>query len=181
MKLSSANLEGVKLLTHDMFSDERGCFFEAFKSPSFQSLGLPEGFLQSNISKSRAGVVRGMHLQSGTFAQGKLVRCLAGSIMDVVLDLRIASKTFGKVETFELNDQANQSIYIPPGFAHGFQALKNETLVQYCCTQVYSPSNEINIYPLDKDLAIAWPLPDVILSSKDRSAMRFKDFQAQSL
>jgi len=130
---------------------------------------------QTNISESQAGVVRGLHFQDPPFAQGKLIRVLKGSVLDVVVDIRKNSKTFGKYYAIELNEQNKLALWVPVGFAHGFKTLKNNTLFYYDCTAVYSKEHEVGIRWNDPEIGIDWGIDDPILSPKDKVAPLLKD------
>jgi dTDP-4-dehydrorhamnose 3,5-epimerase len=161
------SLAGVLLLEATVFTDERGWFSEFFKSSTFAELGLPTGFVQDNFSVSHRGVIRGLHFQIEPFAQGKLVTCIHGAVYDVVVDLRQGSPTFGKSFSVELSEKEALALYVPEGFAHGFQALENDSRVFYKCTNVYSKTHEEGIVYNDPRLAIKWPIPSPVVSTKD--------------
>ncbi len=167
MKQRSTSLDGVLLLEATVFTDDRGWFSEFFKSSAFEDLGLPPVFLQDNFSVSHRGVVRGLHFQIEPFAQGKLVTCVRGAIYDVVVDLRPGSPTFGKWVSVELSEKKAHALFVPEGFAHGFQALENESRVFYKCTNVYSKTHEEGIVYSDPELNIAWPVRPPVVSPKD--------------
>jgi dTDP-4-dehydrorhamnose 3,5-epimerase len=167
MKQRPTSLDGVLLLEATVFTDERGWFSEFFKSSTFEGLGLPSGFMQDNFSVSHRGVIRGLHFQIEPFAQGKLVTCIHGAVFDVVVDLRPGSPTFGKCFSMELSEKEALALYVPEGFAHGFQALENDTRVFYKCTNVYSKTHEEGIVYNDPELAIEWPITSPVVSTKD--------------
>jgi dTDP-4-dehydrorhamnose 3,5-epimerase len=167
MKPSATTIEGVILLTPTVFSDERGWFMEFFKETTFNEAGLPVRFLQDNFSLSHRGVIRGLHLQVRPFEQGKLITCIRGAVFDVVVDLRAESPTFGKWASAELSEKNCLAWYVPEGFAHGFQALEDDSRVLYKCTTEYSKEHEDGIIYSDEDLSIPWPLPSPSLSAKD--------------
>jgi dTDP-4-dehydrorhamnose 3,5-epimerase len=150
-----------------IFEDERGLFFESFNKRKFQELGLPYKFEQDNQSFSTKGVLRGLHFQTGEFAQGKLVRVISGRVLDVAVDIRIDSPTFGKWEFFDLNGVDNKMVYIPEGFAHGFLALE-DSVFSYKCTKGYYKASESGILWNDPTLGIKWPSTDYIISEKDQ-------------
>ncbi|HEX4924247.1 MAG TPA: dTDP-4-dehydrorhamnose 3,5-epimerase [Bdellovibrionales bacterium] len=166
MKLQPTPIDGLVLLENRIFEDSRGHFVEVYKNSVFRELGLPREFVQDNLSVSRKGVVRGLHYQIDPFAQGKLVRCLDGSLFDVAVDLRRGSKTFGKWYGVVLKP-TSQALYIPPGFAHGFQALEDQSLIYYKCTSEYAPAHERGLRFDDPELAIKWPLKPEGVSEKD--------------
>jgi dTDP-4-dehydrorhamnose 3,5-epimerase len=177
MKTLSTSIDGVLLFEPSVFSDDRGWFMEFYRESTFQAMGLAARFVQDNFSMSRRGVVRGLHFQVEPFAQGKLITCIRGAIFDVVVDLRPDSKTFGKWESVELSDDNKMVCYVPEGFAHGFQALKESNRVLYKCTTEYSKEHEAGLLYSDPDLAIPWPLPSPSLSEKDLSLPSFADWK----
>jgi dTDP-4-dehydrorhamnose 3,5-epimerase len=165
MKLSPTALAGVMIVETDLFADERGWFMESFNAPrlnaALQAMGLPAAptFVQDNHSCSQAGVLRGLHYQLPPHAQGKLVRVVKGSVWDVTVDLRRSSAQFGRWAGFELSAANRRQLWIPPGFAHGFLALEDDTHFLYKTTDVYAKECERSIRWDDPMLAIAWPLP----------------------
>lgn len=167
MQVRQTSIEGLIELIPRVFEDERGSFFESYNKPLFMSLGLPMDFVQDNQSFSVKGVLRGLHLQNAPFAQGKLVRVVSGQVLDVAVDLREDSPTFGKHETFLLDARLNNMAYIPEGFAHGFVALE-ESIFSYKCTNVYNKTAEGGLIWNDPDLAIDWGIKDPIVSDKDQ-------------
>ncbi len=179
MKLSATSIEGLKILESVVHGDDRGYFLELYKVGTFENVGLPSRFMQDNISRSHRGVIRGLHFQIKPFEQGKLVTCLCGAIMDVAVDLRPSSPTFGKWESVELSEDNKRALYVPGGFAHGFQSLRDNTCVLYKCTTVYSKEHERGILYNDPTLGISWPLSDVILSSKDNSLPTFEEWKKE--
>ena len=180
MKKRSTSLDGVYLLQPTVFEDDRGGFSEFFKSSTFEDCGLPAFFVQDNFSVSHRGVVRGLHFQVPPFAQGKLVTCVRGAIYDVVVDLRPGSTTFGKWVSVELSENTFEALYVPEGFAHGFQALENQSRVFYKCTNVYSKAHEEGIIYNDPELDIGWPLPAAIVSSKDLELPSFERWKQKN-
>lgn len=166
MKAIETGIDGLVLVENRVFEDSRGHFLEVFKGPAFENLKLPVDFVQDNVSVSHKGVVRGMHFQVDPMAQGKLVRCLQGSVFDVAVDLRKGSKTYGRWYGVTLKP-TQQALYVPPGFAHGFQALESNSMIYYKCTSLYSPTHEKGIRYDDPDLAIKWPIPSAGVSEKD--------------
>jgi len=169
MILQATALPGVCLLQPKVFVDARGEFFENFNSERFASLGLPAQFAQGNVSRSLRGVIRGLHYQHPE-AQGKLVYVLSGAVFDVAVDIRRGSPTYGQWFGCELSAENQSMLYIPPGFAHGFQALSGEALFCYLCTTVYRPAFDSALRFDDPALAIAWPLQSGELSPKDAAA-----------
>lgn len=166
----------VILIEPIVFPDERGFFMELYKRTPFLSEGIPYDFVQVNLSKSKRGVVRGLHYQLKPMEQGKLVTVIKGRIVDVALDIRRGSPWFGRHVMVELSESDPKLLWVPPGFAHGFQALEDNTLVLYLVTKEYSKEHERCILWSDPDLKIDWPIKDnVTVSEKDRKCPRFKD------
>src|SRR5689334_9812709 len=155
--------------------DERGFFARTFDREVVRSAGIdPDGFAQDSLSRSRRGVVRGMHVRRGA-GEAKLVRCSFGAIFDVVVDLRAGSATYGNWERFELRDDEQVTLYVPAGCAHGFQALTDTADVSYMIDRAHDPSEDVSIAFDDPDLAIPWPLPVSVMSSRDRRAQPLAD------
>ena len=155
--------------------DERGFFSRTFDREVVRSAGLdPDGFAQDSLSRSRRGVVRGMHVRRGA-GEAKLVRCSFGAIFDVVVDLRAGSPTYGNWESFELRDDEQVSLYVPAGCAHGFQALTDPADVSYRIDRPHDPSEDVSIAFDDSELAIPWPLPVTTMSGRDRQAQSLAD------
>lgn len=179
MSLLATALEipGVLLLQGQVWSDPRGTFRETFKESVLRSLGLLGPWVQDNVSLSSRGVVRGLHFQAPPAAQGKLVTCLQGAIHDVVVDLRQQSLTFGRWLGVDLEGGSGQYLWVPPGLAHGFQALEDHTLVQYKVTAEWAPHTEGGIAFDDPQLAISWPVPHPVVSSRDRQFPRFDQLE----
>jgi dTDP-4-dehydrorhamnose 3,5-epimerase len=169
MRAQPLALPGVVLIEHRVLEDARGAFFESWNARAFAAAGIAAQFVQQNISTSRRWVLRGLHYQL-PHAQGKLVRVLAGAIFDVVVDLRRSSAAFGRALTLELDAARTQSLWVPPGFAHGFLALADDTRVQYQVTDFWSRESEHTLAWDDPALALSWPLPagtQAIVSDKD--------------
>jgi dTDP-4-dehydrorhamnose 3,5-epimerase len=170
MERIATRLEGPALLKPRVFRDERGFFHESYRRSVFTELGIAEEFVQDNHSRSGKGVVRGMHFQVGAGA-AKLVRCARGAILDVVVDLRVDSATFGEWESFELSDENLLQVYCPIGFAHGFCVLSDVADVMYKQAPYYDPDNERGIAYDDPDVGIAWPRDlELIPSARDSGA-----------
>lgn len=168
---------GVKVIERKVFSDARGFFVERFNLAQFEALGIPTEFVQDNHSRSLPGVVRGLHYQTNP-AQGKLVMVIRGSILDVIVDLRKSSATFGQVFTIELSAENGKAIWIPSGFAHGFSVLGHESAdVLYKVDDYYSPQSEGGILWNDSELAIDWKVKDPILSEKDQALPAWSEFK----
>jgi len=175
MKVTKTPIEGLCIITPDVFSDERGFFFEGYQKERYQKLGVEAEFVQDNISFSKKGVLRGLHYQVPPFDQGKLVSVLQGSVLDVAVDIRSASPTFGKYVSVELSAENKKQFFIPSGFAHGFLALEEGTLFQYKCTNVYSKECDRGILWNDPELGIEWGIVNPILSPKDEQHPFWKD------
>jgi dTDP-4-dehydrorhamnose 3,5-epimerase len=180
MNVLMTELPGVLIIEPRVFPDSRGCFFETFQAERYQQQGIPARFVQDNFSRSTQHVVRGLHYQL-EHPQGKLVFVTYGRVLDIVVDVRWDSPTFGKAITIELNDQQARQVYIPPGFAHGFCVLSERADFIYKCTDYYYPAGERGILWNDPDLAIAWPVPEPILSIKDAVYPRLKDIAKDQL
>lgn len=174
MQFTPTKLAGVIEITPRIFEDERGYFFESYNINLFRDHGITEDFLQDNQSFSRKGVVRGLHFQREPFAQGKLVRVICGAVLDVVVDIRPDSPTFGQHESFLLTGENQKMVYLPAGFAHGFSTLE-DAVFSYKCTNVYHKSSEGGILYNDPLLAIDWQVSDPIVSGKD---LELPDFEA---
>jgi dTDP-4-dehydrorhamnose 3,5-epimerase len=165
----------VIIVQPDKFSDQRGFFSELYKSTEFKKHGINTKFVQENLSYSKKGVLRGLHYQTKPKEQGKFVRVLSGRIFDVVVDIRQESKTFKKWLSVELSEDNDDMLWIPPGFAHGFLALEDDTKIVYKVTSEYSPKNDSGIRWNDPDLKIKWPIANPTLSNKDSALPMFKD------
>jgi dTDP-4-dehydrorhamnose 3,5-epimerase len=160
-------LPGLVLITVKAYPDERGFFVELYKESDFLNAGIRESFVQDNFSRSSRGVLRGLHYQNEPAAQGKLVRCVRGSIHDVAVDIRKGSPTFGAWYGVELSETNHRMLFIPTGFAHGFVVLSEQAEILYKCTREYSPINDRGIIWNDPDIAIHWPVRQPVLSAKD--------------
>ena len=176
LSVTPTSLDGVVLIQPRVFPDARGFFLETWNARDFADAGLPDNFVQDSHSRSTRGVLRGLHYQDGSAPLGKLVRCTVGSIFDVAIDLRAGSPTFGRWMGAELSADNKLQIYIPPGFAHGFQAISEIVEVQYKQTGYYMPSAEGTIAWNDPDIGVTWPVPDPILSGRDQQGTSFKDY-----
>lgn len=173
MQIRETSIAGLVEIFPRIFEDDRGMFFESYNEEVFAKLGLPVNFVQDNQSFSKKGVVRGLHFQNAPFAQGKLVRVISGRVLDVAVDIRPDSPTFGQHEIFELRSDKNNIAYVPEGFAHGFVALE-DTIFSYKCTNVYNKGAESGILWNDPDLNIDWGVSDPIVSEKDLILPTFK-------
>ena len=171
-EFKKVDISGILVITPRAFQDDRGYFMECYTLKDFLIKGFTKPFLQDNLSRSKKGVVRGLHYQLKQAAMGKLVKCVSGRIFDVGVDIRQGSPTFGKWYGEILSEENQKMIYFPPGFAHGFLALEDDTRVHYKCTGLYSQKDERAILWNDPDLKIDWPLAEVggavILSEKDK-------------
>lgn len=174
MEFIPTAIAGVVRIIPKTFVDDRGSFRENYRQNVFAEAGIRDQFVQDNISTSKRGVVRGLHYQV-IQAQSKLVTVLQGSIVDVAVDLRKGSSTFGKYVSVLLSDQNKEMLYIPIGFAHGFQALEDDTVVSYKCSDYYLPSGERSLRWNDPQIDIRWPVLDSILSSKDKLSPFLRD------
>ena len=170
MNYIQTEIDGVWLIEPKVFFDERGYFMEAFKKEEFESHIGPVNFVQDNESKSSFGVLRGLHYQKGEYSQAKLVRVIKGEVLDVAVDLRKSSPTFGKYVSVLLSEENKRQFFIPRGFAHGFAVLSEEAIFTYKVDNKYAPQAEASILFNDKTLGIDWPLSEtqMLLSSKDR-------------
>ncbi len=170
MNFIETHIEGVFIIEPRVFGDERGYFFESFSQRQFQEKVAETVFVQDNESQSKYGVLRGLHFQRPPFAQAKLVRVVHGKVLDVAVDIRPQSPTFGQHVAVELSDENKRQLFIPRGFAHGFAVLSEKAVFQYKCDNYYAPEHEGGILWNDPSLAIDWKLPmaDIILSEKDK-------------
>lgn len=180
MKVTKTFIEGLLLIEPDVHGDSRGYFMESFNARTFRELtGINADFVQDNESKSSYGVVRGLHFQRPPHAQAKLVRVVEGRVLDVAVDLREGSETYGKHFAVELSEENHFQMYIPKGFAHGFSVLSEKVVFQYKCDDYYAPETEGALAWDDPDLAIDWRIPheSVRLSEKDKNHPRLKDLK----
>lgn len=180
MKIEKTKLEDCYIIHDTVFADERGYFFESFNQKLFSELtGINTTFVQDNQSKSSYGVLRGLHFQQGEFAQAKLVRVLEGEVLDIVVDLRANSKTFGEHFSINLSAQNHKQLFIPKGFAHGFVVLSNSATFFYKCDAYYNKQSEIGIIYDDVELNIDWKLnkSDIKLSEKDKNLPSFSEYK----
>ncbi len=175
MNLVETGIEGLIILEPRVFEDSRGYFFESFNLKQWKSLGINQEFVQDNQSKSSYGVIRGLHYQLAPYSQTKVVRVLAGEVLDVAVDLRKGSDTFGKSFSVRLSDKNKKQLLIPKGFAHGFAVLSDEAVFYYKCDELYNPDSERGIIYTDFDLAIDWMIPEDkrIISDKDKKLLAF--------
>lgn len=177
MEYIPTDIEGVFLIKPRVFKDARGYFVETFKQEEFDDNVCAVRFIQDNESKSTYGVLRGLHYQKGQYSQAKLVRVIKGRVLDVAVDMRKSSPTFGKYVMVELNDENKMQLFIPRGFAHGFLVLSDEAVFAYKVDNVYAPQAEASVLFSDEQIGIKWPIPSeqMVLSSKDLSAVSFDD------
>ncbi|UJF31127.1 dTDP-4-dehydrorhamnose 3,5-epimerase [Kaistella sp. 97-N-M2] len=178
MKIKGTPLKDCYIIEPTIFEDARGYFYEKFNEKKFEELtGMNGHFVQDNISKSSYGVLRGLHLQKGEHAQAKLVSCIKGKVLDVAVDLRRNSPTFGEWFGVELSEENKTQLYVPRGFAHGFSTLSEEVIFAYKCDNYFKDGAEGSVIWNDPDLKIDWKLPteDIILSEKDRALPFFKE------
>jgi dTDP-4-dehydrorhamnose 3,5-epimerase len=176
MKLIDTGIEGLFEIETHVFQDSRGYFFESYNKEVFHRLGIKADFVQDNQSLSHAGVLRGLHFQAPPFAQGKLVRVITGAVLDVVVDIRKSSPTYGHWHAVELTEENKKLFWIPPGFAHGFATLRDNTIFAYKCTDVYNKASEGCVLWNDPQLNIQWNVENPILSEKDKTGILLKDF-----
>lgn len=167
MTVTELDIPGLLLFEPRVFEDKRGAFSEVYHAERYREHGLDVAFVQDNLSRSRCGVVRGLHFQR-RHPQGKLISVVRGAIYDVAVDLRPGSETFGEHVGVELSDANGRQLWVPPGFAHGFAALSDRTDVLYKCTDVYHPDDEGGLLWNDPALGIDWPVSEPILSERDR-------------
>ncbi|PQJ21872.1 dTDP-4-dehydrorhamnose 3,5-epimerase [Tenacibaculum sp. SG-28] len=177
MKIIQTPLEGCFIIEPKLFEDGRGYFFESFNQQLFEnSTGIKVTFIQDNEAFSNRGIIRGLHYQKGKFAQAKLVRVVRGKVRDVVVDLRVNSKTFGQHFAIELSGENKKQLFIPRGFAHGYAVLEDHTYFAYKCDNHYHKASEAGVVYNDSSLKIDWKIPDdeVVLSDKDKILPNFK-------
>jgi dTDP-4-dehydrorhamnose 3,5-epimerase len=177
-RLEHTAIDDVLLIETDFVYDERGFFVESFHADRFRELGISTEFVQDNHSRSRRGVLRGLHYQDLTAPQAKLVRCARGAVYDVAVDLRVGSQTFGKWVGAELSDENMRQILVPVGFAHGFVVLSDVADLHYKCSSYYAPTAEGSVAWDDPDLAIRWPVDEPVLSTRDRGAQSLRQYLA---
>ena len=180
MNVIKTDFPEVLVFEPDVFSDERGYFFETWNSKRYAGVQIPETFAQDNVSFSCKGTVRGLHFQH-PHEQGKLVTVLAGEVLDVAVDIRAESPTFGKWIGVKLSQNNHRQMYIPPGFAHGFCVVSDTAIFCYKCTDYYNASTDKGIIWNDPDLAIDWPVENPLLSDKDAHLSTLKNLSEQDL
>lgn len=179
MEIEKVKIEGLLILHPAVFEDERGYFFEAFNAEKFKQAGLQTKYAQDNLSKSSKDVLRGLHFQNPPFAQGKLVSVIRGAVLDVAVDIRKNSSTYGQHYSIILSEKNKTQFYIPPGFAHGFKTLEDNTIFSYKCTEGYNKDAEGSIKWNDRQLGIDWDVKNPTVSEKDQVAPTFKELNTQ--
>ena len=180
MEIIKTEIEGVVIIEPRIFKDDRGYFFESFSEKNFQEQVCQTTFVQDNESKSSYGVLRGLHFQKPPYAQSKLVRVVQGAVLDVAVDIRKGSPTYGKHVAIELSAENKRQFFVPRGFAHGFVVLSDEAIFQYKCDNYYSPKHEGALAWDDADVAIDWKIPadKIILSEKDKLHCKLSVFES---
>ena len=180
MEIIKTDIEGLLIIEPKIFKDTRGYFFESFSQREFEEKIGPIHFVQDNESMSSYGVMRGLHFQSPPYTQSKLVRCVKGAVLDVAVDVRVGSPTYGKHVAVELTEENHRQFFIPKGFAHGFAVLSETAVFQYKCDEFYHPEADGGISILDETLGIDWRIPsiDAILSEKDKHHPLLKEFDS---
>ena len=183
LRFTSTDIEGLYIIEPQIFHDERGYFTETYNLKDFEAHGISPNFVQDNQSSSTHGVIRGLHAQRGEHSQGKLVRALIGTVLDVVVDIRPESKTFGKSFSIVLSQDNFKQLYIPRGFLHGFSVMSDEAVLAYKCDNFYCKGAELTVRYDDPDLNIDWQIPGVIsiVSDKDRNGISFAELKKQLL
>jgi len=174
MEIKKTDLNGVLILQPKVLEDARGSFMESYRSEWFSGVK----FIQDNEAVSKKGVIRGLHFQRPPFAQSKLIRVLSGRILDVIVDLRKSSDTFGQVFSFELSSENKTQLLVPKGFAHGYATLSDTATVLYKVDQYFNKTYDTGIHPLSESLSIDWQVSDILLSEKDQTLTDFKDFKS---
>jgi len=180
MNISNTKIEGLKIIEPRIFPDDRGYFYESYSEKKYREAGIDASFVQDNQSFSQKGALRGLHGQADPFAQGKLVCVLQGRVLDVAVDIRKSSPTFGQYVTIELTGENHKQFWVPPGFLHGFVTLEDDTIFTYKVTSYYDKASEIGVLWNDPTLNIDWQtdLSNVLLSPKDEILPTFADFKS---
>ena len=179
MDIIKTEIEGLNIITPRVLVDDRGYFFESWNKSEFNKNGITDEFLQDNQSLSNKGVLRGLHFQNPPYDQGKLVRVIRGSVLDVAVDIRKNSPTYGEHIMVHLNEDNKRMFWIPPGFAHGFLTLEDNTIFSYKCTNIYNKESEGTLMWNDEDLKIDWHTTTPIVSDKDEQGIKFKNFKTK--
>ena len=185
MKIIKTKIKDLLIIEPQVFGDERGFFVETYNKERYQKNQIEPEFVQDNLSKSAKGVLRGLHLQKEPYAQGKLVQVITGAVLDVAVDVRLNSPTYGQWESIELSEENKKQFWVPPGFLHGFVSLQDETIFSYKCTNLYHPETEVCVRWDDKNLAVDWQLQKYgidqpIISEKDQQGIEFKKLKIKS-
>ena len=178
MEVIETHIKDLIIIKPKVFEDSRGYFFESYNEAVFKQHGIDANFIQDNQSLSNTGVLRGLHFQSPPFAQGKLVRVIIGAVLDIALDIRKNSPTYGQHVSIELTEENKTMFYIPPGFAHGFLTLRDNTIFSYKCTNLYNKTSEGTVLWNDSNLNINWNIQNPLLSEKDIMGTPFKEFNS---
>ena len=178
MEAEKTPIAGLLIIRPKVFADSRGYFFESFNARLFRQIGVPHEFIQDNQSLSQKGVLRGLHFQRPPYAQAKLVRVITGAVLDVAVDIRKNSPTYGKYFALELNEKNNLLFFIPEGFAHGFLTLEDNTIFTYKCAAYYNNASEDTLAWNDPQLGIDWKISNPLLSDKDKEGKLLKDFDS---
>ncbi|PCI99649.1 MAG: dTDP-4-dehydrorhamnose 3,5-epimerase [Flavobacteriales bacterium] len=176
MKFINVEIEGLVIIEPNVFEDNRGYFYESYNKEQFEKNGVEDLFLQDNLSSSKKNVLRGLHFQNPPFSQAKLIKVIQGSVLDVAVDLRKDSITYGQHYKVHLSGANKKMFYIPKGFAHGFLTLEDNTIFSYKCSNVYNKESEDSILWNDKDLNIDWGVDNPILSEKDQQSKSFNEY-----
>lgn len=179
MTINETGIDGLFHLIPKVYEDNRGYFLETYNKKVFNDLGIREDFVQDNLSKSEKDVLRGLHFQNPPYIQGKLVSVICGAVLDVAVDIRKNSATYGKYYAAELSEKNKHILWIPPGFAHGFLTLEDNTIFCYKCSGIYNKASEDSIVWNDPDLNIKWGILNPKLSEKDQNARTFKGFNSK--
>lgn len=179
MKIIKTPIPGLLEIEPAIFGDDRGYFYESYNKDAFYQVGITADFVQDNQSLSSKGVLRGLHFQNPPHAQGKLVRVISGAVLDVALDIRVGSPTYGQHYSVELTGENKKMFWIPPGFAHGFLTLENDTIFAYKCTALYNKASEGAVLWNDPQLNINWNIDAPLVSAKDQEAPAFNTLKSQ--
>ncbi len=177
MKVTKTKISGLLIIEPSVFTDNRGYFLESFQKERYAEIGIKEEFVQDNISKSVKGTVRGLHYQVGEYAQGKLCEVISGRVLDVAVDIRFGSPTYGEYIAVELSEENHKQFWLPAGFAHGFSVLSDEAIFHYKITNYYSKKDERAILFNDEKLNINWHVEKPVVSEKDLNALKFSEIK----
>ncbi len=175
MKVKPTEIDGLIVIEPNVFYDERGYFSESYKKSNYEEAGILNHFVQDNLSKSQKGVLRGLHFQAPPFAQDKLIQVIQGAVLDVVVDIRTKSKTYGQHFAIELNSENKLQLLVPKGFAHGFLTLEDNTIFSYKCSNEYNKESEGSVLWNDRNLGIDWGIQNPIVSDKDNESPSFDE------